>query len=152
MPQKTSSLTPFSRTTKCGDCRGLPGGSRCCDKKAGISPKYLGAPPSLQHIHARPAALARDTTHSSQGRPGVTFLASPRKVTKRRRTADTALRYATGFRQNSIQNGKRKNSPDKTGLKQFSFLIRFESNFGGSVEAEYKAYCCDLASLIEYPQ
>jgi len=57
-------------------------------------------------------------------------------------------RCPSGSRKTSIQNGKRKNSPDKAGLKQFSFLIRFELKFCGSVEAEIKAYCDDRASLI----
>jgi len=58
------------------------------------------------------------------------FFASPKKSNQKKGEPPTLpLR---GSRQNPIQNGKRKNSPDKTGLRQLSFLIRFGLDFGGN--------------------
>jgi len=77
----------------------------------------------------------------------VTFFASPKKVTKERRTADTALRCATGSRKNAAQNRKRNNSPSlRSVLKQISLLICFAQHFYGSVEAE-RVYCIELTML-----
>ncbi|TAK91735.1 MAG: hypothetical protein EPO06_03260 [Burkholderiaceae bacterium] len=71
-----------------------------------------------------------------RGLPGgkLLFFASPKKSNQKKGEPPTLpLR---GSRKNSIQNRKRKNSPSLCSvLKQFSFLICFELNFCGSIEA-----------------